>query len=162
MKYLIVLDINGTLCCRIKKRERKLVNSNPFAPAYSTMINGAWIYLRPFLNEFIKDLNFAQVGLWSSMTEPNTHLFHKVALQGLNPLFTFDRSHCSNVKEGKNHESTKDLSTIYSIFPEFSADNTIMIDDSVDKFVNLENILLIPEYSVIDGDSSQDQGILSL
>lgn len=157
MKYLIILDINGTLCCRINKKERSLVKSNPLAPLYDANINQSHIYLRPFLEEFMQDLNGAHVGLWSSMTRPNTTSFRDLILRDCNLFFTFDRSHCSNVTEGKNHSSTKDLSLVYSKFPQFTSQNTIIVDDSLEKFLHLENTLLIPSYSVISGDPRNDR-----
>lgn len=162
MKYLIILDINGTLCCRIQKKERRLVAANPFSPHYDAIINHSHVYLRPFLEEFMGSLSFAHIGLWSSMTGPNTTSFRNLILRESTIFFTFDRSHCSNVRDGKNHSSTKDLSLVYSKFPQFNSENTVIVDDSCEKFLNLENTILIPSYSVISGDPSQDQGNLNL
>jgi hypothetical protein len=158
MKYLLIFDINGTLCCRIKKPERKLVRANPFAPAYDRNINNSHIYLRPGLNEFFQELPFANIGIWSSMTKLNTLAFTDSILKDRNFYFIFDRSHCSDVKEGKDHSSTKDLSTVYSKFSEFTSENTVIIDDSTDKFLHLENTIVIPEYTVISGDPRKDLG----
>ena len=160
MKYLIIFDINGTLCSRIHKKESSIVRANCLAPHCDAIINQSHIYLRPFLEDFIKDLNFAHIGLWSSMTRPNTTSFRDLILKDCNIFFTFDRSHCSNVKEGKDHSSTKDLSLVYSTFPQFNAANTVIVDDSSEKFLHLENTLLIPNYSVISSDPRQDNGNL--
>lgn len=158
MKYLIILDINGTLCCRIRKNERRLVKANPLSPPCDANINQSHVYLRPYLEEFMKDLTFAHVGLWSSMTGPNTTSFRELILRDCNFFFTFDRSHCSNVRDGKNHSSTKDLSLVYSTFPQFTSENTVIVDDSSEKFIHLENTILIPSYTVLSGDPSQDRG----
>jgi hypothetical protein len=157
-RILVILDINGTLCCRIKKKERKLVRANPCAPHHDININQSHIYLRPGLDDFLKSLQFEHIGIWSSMTRPNTVAFKDAILADVDLFFTFDRSDCSNVKDGKDHASTKDLKTVYSKFPEFTNENTVIVDDSTEKFLQLENTIVIPEYTVISGDPRQDQG----
>ena len=49
---LLVLDLNGTLINRIVKRKRTKELANVTLPSPHVVVNGAWVYCRPKLNEF--------------------------------------------------------------------------------------------------------------
>lgn len=67
-KWLVLLDIDGTLCTRIRGSKQK-EKKPPWAPDYSSRGVRAWF--RPFTREFIATLidNDFKVGTWTSSSE---------------------------------------------------------------------------------------------
>jgi hypothetical protein len=116
-KILLVLDLNGVFLERIKQKEKKLLLLNPYCPSQPDFkVNGQSCYLRPFVDHFLTQIppEF-DVAIWTSMIEKNAkeiarHLFGKdrKRLQ-----FVWDRQYCSDVRDGKDHSSIKDLNKIW-------------------------------------------------
>ncbi|CAO3623337.1 unnamed protein product [Cunninghamella blakesleeana] len=120
-KQLLILDLNGTLLSRTRKRTGMFVRPN----------------INNFLNYIFK--NF-QVMVWSSAQKNSVNRMLQLFEQDINRLsLIWDRSDMGLTIEQFHSKSTtvKDLQKIWDTFDnnEFNATNTILIDDSPSKSV---------------------------
>jgi hypothetical protein len=123
--YLLVLDLNGTLLERVTKKKMKAFKSAyaiPPTPDFS--ISSGKVFKRPFVDEFIDGIfkNF-DVAVWTSALEKNAvpmvqNLFQAHTHQ---LKFLWNRSDCSDVKEGVDHSSVKDLRKIWEAYPDYDS-----------------------------------------
>ncbi|XP_018479915.1 uncharacterized protein LOC108850973 [Raphanus sativus] len=123
-KKLLILNPNGLLLHRVHMQNlrRKPDNRSPDATCGPNLV-----YKRPFVGEFMKFcLERFEVGIWSSANE-------------------LDQKHSTNsgFKTLKNSDEQmffKDLSKVFQKFKEFSASNTILIDNEPFKaLINPDN-----------------------
>lgn len=75
-QFLIVLDLNGTLLCRIKKSsEKQRLRANPYAPKeVSFLCNTNQVYLRPHISAFLDSvftMPHIAVAVWTSAQRQN-------------------------------------------------------------------------------------------
>ena len=141
-EYLLVLDMNQLLMYR-----------EPFSEKSKRKRD---VWKRPHLDDFL-DYIFANftVGVWSSMTLKNLKPLQKFVFGEREPRFTFDNSHCDKEKHPDKRESKpllkKPLSKVWKLYPEYSAANTLLIDDSVDKAKdNPSHLLFCPDPWTVD------------
>lgn len=116
-RLLLVLDINGTLVDRLKKKEKRLAALNPRCPSHPTFrLSGDHFYARPYLDVFLEEIfSLFEVAVWTSMIPQNANqVSQKVFGNYTGQLcLILNRSHCVGVKEGKDHESIKDLRILW-------------------------------------------------
>jgi len=115
-KYLLILDLNGTLIDRKTSQDRRRLPSllSPL-PIPEYILSGAHIYLRPHLDQFIDEiLSKFSVAVWTSATPKNARpMVHGIFGDRLDKLeFVWDRQRCTLVP-GPGHESKKELSRIW-------------------------------------------------
>jgi NLI interacting factor-like phosphatase len=164
---LFVLDLNGTLLERLTTSEDKAAyRANPFYNAenrYDHVINSFPIILRPHLSNFLQVLfKRGEVAVWSSMKKVNTDAIAATILpSSFCPRFIWSQLECESVRNPGHPKPLlrKPLNTIWSKYPgEFTAQNTIMIDDSSAKLeLHPENQLHLPEFQVHSGDFRADR-----
>jgi hypothetical protein len=115
-RKLLVLDLNGTLISRVAKKERRLAASNPYLPEVDQHVNGNNVFRRPHLDLFLEKMfKLFDIGIWTSVIPLNAELLARALFSKYQDEleFVLDRSHCSNVREGRNHSSTKNLSILW-------------------------------------------------
>jgi TFIIF-interacting CTD phosphatase-like protein len=164
-KKLLVLDVNGVLIHRIHKSSSSKDDVSVFVRDYN-------IWKRPHLNEFLEFCfeNF-QVSIWSSMQQKNAipiinEIFTKDQTRNLE--FIFYKDQCDEIKPHPNPNVNKpslwkkDLLKIWKSFPQFSVENTLIIDDCKYKMLgNPKKCVIIP--TVFDKkDLETDIGLLKL
>lgn len=116
-RTLLVLDINKTLIHRARKQERHLAESNANCPRFDCVSNGNYVYRRPHLDHFFARIfDLFDIGVWSSMIPFNTDIIVTEVFGGYRKdlKFVLDRTHCSDVRNGADHSSTKDLSILWN------------------------------------------------
>ncbi|TPX30939.1 hypothetical protein SmJEL517_g05595 [Synchytrium microbalum] len=177
-KILLVLDLNGTLLCKVTKFDKRAAHQNPFLPPKASFkCNKAPVYVRPHLGVFLEFLfeNFA-VAAWTSAQPSNAKALATGAFgQYFEQLeFLWDRTHCSEVRGGRHdHSSIKDLRKIWDADGRdkldstrtWSARNTILLDDTASKAsYTTENHLKIPTFTVLNAtnDQSKDRILLNV
>jgi hypothetical protein len=88
-------------------------------------------------------------------TAVNNHS-HVLEEEGSGPhtlKFVWTQEDCKiiPVKDEIKPKFKKNLEKVWDLYPQYSANNTVMIDDSPDKLSqNIENLLRLPEYVVTD------------
>ena len=116
-RILLVLDLNGTLAHRVVKKERRLVAANPWVNRPpDAVFSGQQVYLRPALDSFLDAIfNVFDVGIWTSATPKNAGSLvkHVIRHHADRLAFCLDRSHCSEVSNGRDHSSVKDLRKLW-------------------------------------------------
>mmetsp|Transcript_45404 Transcript_45404/g.95294 ORF Transcript_45404/g.95294 Transcript_45404/m.95294 type:complete len:365 (+) Transcript_45404:3-1097(+) len=163
VKPLIVLDLNGILCHRI--RERNLPKQSTFRPSVGRISNTE-VIPRSDLHDFLTLLhNNFSLAVWTSATRKTARtlvwaLFPPHVRKGL--VFIWHRQCCdliekhgtdssasekskdggddnvesSTKKKKLSHEdiiAIKRLSKVWASFPRWNATNTILLDDSPEK-----------------------------
>lgn len=139
VRVLLVLDINGVLGAR-----------GPYQPKQHKRS----FYPRPHLESFLSFcLSRFEVGVWSCALRKNieVNIFPEDSL-----LFVWDSSNSTNLWPRRSVVSDakplflKELSRIWSSFPCYSASNTILVDNHLEKFERnpMGTCLILPEYSV--------------
>ena len=132
MSKLLLLDINGLLCCKTNQNETNL--SSIHLKAYH-------VILRPYYKEFLdfcyKHFN---VGFFTSTTEKNAkiilnNLLTEEQIKNTKLMWFRDRTHL-DYESYKTFNTIKKLNDIYD-YPLFNCQyhehNTILIDDSFNK-----------------------------
>lgn len=189
-RLLFILDLNGTLLHRITKSSlRALAARHPQARSCDCTVNGNPIYYRVGHRSFLATLfNLGEVAIWTSAMPKNAHpmvlnLFDGLLDQdtiklynthqgsyraGVNKLlFLWTQNEC-NVRHTpgvEKPEFRKDLDRVWRAHPSFSADTTIMIDDSPLKLSShRDNLIAVPEFLVTeDGiDHNKDDALAKL
>lgn len=114
---LLILDLNGTLAHRVMKKERRLVAQNPWViRPPDAVFDGQQVYLRPALDSFLDTIfRLFDVGVWTSAMPKNAGSLTKQILRrhADDLVFCLDRSHCSEVSNGRDHSSIKDLRRLW-------------------------------------------------
>jgi hypothetical protein len=129
MSKLIIFDLNGVLISKHGKNSVKLKNAD-------IMLNYAFE-------------NYS-VAIWSSAKLENVNktlakLLSKDQLFKL--VFIFSQENCLALKgTHKYHPNfTKPLCKVWSVFSEYGPDNTLIIDDSIEKIIGYESNHLLPD-----------------
>ncbi|KAJ3217242.1 hypothetical protein HDU67_008264 [Dinochytrium kinnereticum] len=156
---LLVLDLNGTLIDRlVTSTDKALARQNPLCPLVPDFhLNGARVYLRPYLDRFLDDLfQEFKVAVWTSATTKNSvplvqNIFGKRCKQ---LAFHWDRSRCDLVSEiGNPYGSVKNLEKVWldstvNAGGIWSEKNTLLIDDTPRKSTETpQNLLWLPTYA---------------
>ncbi|XP_010509460.1 PREDICTED: uncharacterized protein LOC104785872 [Camelina sativa] len=149
-KKLLVLSLSGLLLHRVHKKDmrKKPKNRSPDASCGPNLV-----YKRPYAEEFMKFcLERFDVGIWSSACEKNVDIVLSIVLEDLEDklLFVWDQKKCTDsgfktLENSKKPMFFKDLSKVFQSFNDFSASNTIFIDDEPYKaLLNPDNTGLFP------------------
>lgn len=158
MKNLLILDINGLICCKVKPPYQENLTNNYIAR------NHYRVYFRDNVKEFIKwCLENYNVGIWSSTNNYNVYPILKHVLdQDIIKKFLFiwcrDRTRLdleypnNNIKK---FDTIKDLKDIWSCPTincerEYDSSNTLLIDDSYQKtrFNSSDNLLIVNSFDI--------------
>ena len=147
-RKLLVLDLNGLLCWRVRKGKLDM-SSIPHAPDAS--VGQFHAFLRPHLFDFLSwCMAHFHVVVWSTATARNLAPMVELAFGGIGaPAFVLDQSDCTDTGErhpGAEHTiMLKELSHLWSrpTLGNFDASNTVLIDDSPYK------ALTNPEFTAI-------------
>jgi len=156
---LLVLDLNGILCHRIRsyKEQQPKTGIFKYRPA-SFQIAGTPVIVRPFLEQFLCYLNtHFCLAVWTSAQSKTakqlvTALFPASVAQSL--LFVWGQSKCkasttttttdtttatshgsnnASVEVGRDTLFEKELHKVWNEFPLWNASNTLLLDDSPEK-----------------------------
>lgn len=155
-RRLLVLDLNGTLVHRQYKHAKK----KPCLREPDFVIGNFDCYKRPGIETFL-DFCFQNfdVGVWTSATARNAFPLLKVLFDDRadDLKFVYTREDCIDVKNtDTDHSSTKDMSLVWKNFPEYSKQDTIVIEDSTDKHVpNTDIVMVIKPYDGTDDDDAE-------
>ncbi len=163
-KRLVILDINGLLCYKIKTnllfQDIKKYPKGQYPYQYYKINNSIHIIFRPYYYEFLVKLfeNY-HVAFFSSTTEQNASKILNVLLtknQMRYKIFSWYRDHTKfdpDKNDKDNFETIKLLEDVYTnpvvnINHTWSNLNTIMVDDSVEKtrFNDSKNIIIVPSF----------------
>lgn len=167
-KPLLVLDINGLLCYKVKQPYMKPDDGNFLDRKFYR------VYRRPGVEEFLEwCLKNYDVAMWSSTTTYNAQPILKwlFPLRGtLKPVkFSWYRDRTNldpdyNIDNRvQNHDTVKNLVNIWSDpyvndSRRYNKFNTLIVDDSVRKtrFNNEDNVLIVDKYSPIACEASEE------
>ncbi|MBX7226920.1 MAG: HAD family hydrolase [Chitinophagales bacterium] len=163
-KRLLILDLDETLihATTLKNRED-----------YDFCIFDYYVYKRPYLNTFLKEVNiFYHLAIWSSASDDYVHeIVQKIFPSEVNLQFVWGRSRCtpkriSEIDEDdryyfhdsfSHHFYTKQLKKIKRMG--FQLEHVLIVDDSPEKVANAYgNAIYIKEFI---GDSD-DRELLAL
>ena len=167
-RFLIVLDLNGTLLHRLtKSADKKAAALHPSYRKPDAVVKKCPIYLRPHLQSFLgRILSFADVAVWTSAKRENAFPMVRAAFHShldnhnMHPLkFVWSQEECQihqspRVKGCYKPDFRKPLTQIWHKYKRlYSEENTIIIDDSFRKVSGYErNHISIPEFRVTDAD----------
>ena len=126
-RFLLVLDVNGTLLERLNTSEKHM-----HTIAHDGKVLNKRVYLRPYLDYFLSQLcNHFAVAVWTSAQDKTASVFHKLLFPGdeaypakdsfgRDPqqfsrklVFLYNRTHCRLKDSGKKQKSFKHLSTFW-------------------------------------------------
>lgn len=127
---LVVVDLNGVLLLSTHK-PHLYPRVKPDGTARSKKV-----YFRPHSRDFLRYL-FAtyRVAVWTSNIKANADaivalLFSPEQIEQLE--FVWAREQCV---EGPNYTSFKHLERVFEQYPQYNANNVLIVDDSADKIV---------------------------
>jgi hypothetical protein len=140
-KPLLILDVNGILCHRIRYPD-----PNPDVPFRSAAksVAGTRIILRPRISEFLEFLceHFC-LAVWTSAKAKTARSLLKVIVPpGIRNklLFVWAQKHCQRQSatddgeaDDRNTVFVKSLDKVYNRFPIWNSSNTLLMDDSPEK-----------------------------
>eukprot|EP00980_Cylindrotheca_fusiformis_P005347 scaffold1138_cov128-Cylindrotheca_fusiformis.AAC.29 len=142
VKPLLILDINGILCHRVRHEDQ-----NPhlsFRPAVKK-VNGTPIIVRPSASIF---LNFLSqhfcLAIWTSAKAKTARLILRAVVQPdvrNKLLFVWSQKHCRERQPVRDDQQgddrhpvfMKSLQQVYDYFPLWGPCNTVLVDDSPEK-----------------------------
>lgn len=166
---LLVLDLNGILCHRIRRYKEPPDAHYPasYRPSLGHVVANTPIIPRPNLETFLHflDQNFC-LALWTSAKRKTAtalvrSLFPPEIASRLLFVWGQDRCRVVEVSSGNNkynknddtqhgphhHDTTifeKDLAQVWNQFPLWNANNTILMDDSPDKCLSWKHNAIHP------------------
>ncbi|GKY99235.1 hypothetical protein MPSEU_000878800 [Mayamaea pseudoterrestris] len=148
---LLILDINGILCHRIRKSRIDTYDPNAtYRPTLGGPVANTPIVPRPFLLEFLTDLQqYFTLAIWTSAKKKTaTQLIRRLVPEVIANRFLFvwaqhdchvqqfDRQLAnSDPAHPKDALFEKDLSKVWTAYPLWNVQNTLLIDDSPEKCV---------------------------
>jgi TFIIF-interacting CTD phosphatase-like protein len=137
-KPLLILDMNNVLVCRAfsPKLETEYLDLLPYI-GVATLLGEHYTWKRPHLDRFLKRaFEHFTVAVWSSAMAKNVDLLCDFVFgeRRQELLFEWDQSYCEVVpNDTPKPLYLKQLRKVWENFPEYNADNTFIIDDSVAK-----------------------------
>jgi hypothetical protein len=141
-KPLLILDVNGILCHRIRYPDP---NPNVKFRSAAKSVAGTRIVLRPCISEFLEFLSeHFCLAVWTSAKAKTAQSLLDVIVPPRirnKLLFVWAQKHCqrgqSATNDGKagdrNTVFVKSLDKVYNRFPIWNSSNTILLDDSPEK-----------------------------
>lgn len=160
-RLLVIFDLNGVLVDRVYQKGR-LEDAD-------ARVGRFWLYVRPGFRELRDWLQRAEVdvAIWSSMTEPNVRAIAEYLFADAVPLrFLWNQSHCDAEPDPNAQPKpdgyvkplfVKDLRHVWDAFPQYHADNTLLIDDTPEKSKRNPahcHLVAAPTWTRADRDSS--------
>jgi hypothetical protein len=153
VKPLLILDLNGILCHRVRKERADLYPHLPYRTAVDRIANTP-VIPRPHIDEFLTTLSeHFCLAIWTS-AKPKTA---KSLLKALVPesisthlLFAWSQKHCDRLEKLEVDTTRNDtvflksLAKVWRTFPLWNPSNTLLIDDSPDKCPELKNTIHPP------------------
>ena len=157
-KWLIVLDLNGTL---VETSYRRVPSQY-----YQSRARHKFVYHRPFLQHFLDFLfhhpRVGAVAVWTSCVRENAEAIVENLFSGRpSLLFVWNREECEKIPQSENYGTIKNLERVWRRCPdgEYGAHNTLLVDDSEEKAQRqLENHVWVPEFHV--ENRLHDSGLL--
>lgn len=176
VKPLLILDLNGILCHRIRKEHADLYPHLPYRTAVDRIASTP-VIPRPGIVDFLEMLSeHFCLAIWTS-AKPRTakHLLTALVPESISArlLFVWSQKHCDcskRVGEGTNDSSStifrKSLEKVWRNFPLWNPSNTLLLDDSPDKCPEFKNTLHPPslhgkELLRQDGDTRSSVFLMS-
>jgi hypothetical protein len=141
-KPLLILDVNGILCHRIRYPDPN--PDVPFRSAAKSVVAGTRIILRPCISEFLEFLceHFC-LAVWTSAKAKTAQSLLKLIVPPdirNKLLFVWAQKHCQRQSatddgeaDDRNTVFVKSLDKVYNRFPIWNSSNTILMDDSPEK-----------------------------
>lgn len=146
VKPLIILDLNGILCHRIRDKDGEI--GNPYRDSIANIAMTP-IISRPALPEFLKmlDDHFC-LAVWTSAKAKTANKLLKVLFPDTireKLLFVWSQSQCKSIRTNSNNTLfQKPLQSVFQKYPLWNESNTILVDDSPEKSVDRCNTLHPP------------------
>jgi hypothetical protein len=133
----IILDVDHTLCSFISTRF-----------AENTTVTDIQPIPRPGLRKFLRFVfaHYERVSIW---TAGNLEWYSRVKADVLEPNMPLGASfHFEKTRvEGEPITIVKPLTEIYAVYPEYTAENTLIVDDSPTTFrENIKNAIHVPAF----------------
>lgn len=145
-RYLLLLDINGTMCNRMKKRLKGDLKHTFKAKNY-------YVYKRPGLDtffDFLADQPKLDVYIYTSITQHNAEpLVHKLLPNHEDMTEKLlDRTMNKPDPDGEySTDTVRDLSKVWSHLTEYGPENTILVDNELRKCEEFsENSIIMPPF----------------
>lgn len=168
-KYNIILDLDQTLISAEAEEDYDFTNNKNKAKLFNFKdMEGYYIVferpnLQSFLDYIFKNFN---VSIWTAASKDYAlFIIDKIILQKPNRKldWIFFSYHCDISKKVKKH--TKDLSIFWDIYkiPEYSIDNTVIIDD-YDEVYNTQknNCIYAKPFEFCEENSHKDNYLKNL
>lgn len=143
-KYLLLIDLNGTLCYRTDTRIENARESSYF--------NRRFFYARPGINEFISalhDTGMFELAVYSSAMKHNI-------VAGLDAMLTTpNRTHITHVLDrmmskpdpaGGEFDTIRDMDKIWNELVGFGPKRTVLLDNERGKFEKGSVGIVVPEF----------------
>ena len=168
----IILDLNGVLCQCVERssasRHRRTFHEDQhvYSLQIPTLVGPKGVYCRPRVREFLHFISgfAARVVVWSSMKRSTVELIARFLFHDLpSPYAILDQNKCTNIEigDGQFVFSFNENKLIFlKIMPHqlfrgsptflpFTNDNTILIDNSLEKSVCNEsgNVIFLESWS---------------
>lgn len=185
VKPLLILDLNGILCHRIRHCNNTIHPTRPYRPASDYNIANTPVIERPDIGTFLGylDTHFC-LAVWTS-AKPKTAkklirlLFPNLPLRS-RLLFVWTQNQCQSVVQRHDDDDNimyfndsgdvkpifvKSLTQVWDQYPLWNPSNTLLIDDSPEKCPDIDNTLHPPplhgkEDGVVKGDNNNDKGVV--
>ena len=141
-KILLVFDINGTLL-------KKIDGNNQIKNSLITDTR----CLRPFAPQLAEFLNNANVDYAFWTTQKN-----QKAEKSVSALLKFGFTNSKFIWKGNDckRRNIKDLSQIVEQFPEYIAENILIIDDTSSKIINKERFIKVSTFCLDDLETDKE------
>lgn len=160
-KMCIILDLDSSVISSLHPWEKTPNNLTGY-----NMDDEYIVYERPHLQEFLGYLfaNF-NVGVWTAASKDYALFIVSNILIGDHPerklKFVMFDYHCDI--SSKNSKCCKDLHLVWKTFPEFTRNNTIIIDDYENVFASqMSNSYPIPAFEADSPNAYKDTELIKL
>ena len=175
----IVLDLNGVLCQCVERSSARRhgrtlrEDEHVYSLRIPTLVGPKGVYSRPHVCEFLCFISSftARVVVWSSMKRSTVELIARFLFHDLpSPYAILGQNECTNIEIGDSQfvfSFNENKSIFLKIMPQqlfrdsatfspFTNDNTILIDDSLEKSVcnESENAIFLESWSQNEPESN--------
>jgi hypothetical protein len=150
VKPLLILDLNGILCHRIRKGRPDPYPHVTYRSAVETIANTP-VIVRPDIDLFLNslDAHFC-LAIWTSAKAKTAKLLLRVLLpESIHDklLFVWSQNHCQVIHSSEDDGEpifVKSLAKVWHQYPLWNASNTLLVDDSPEKCPEENNTLHPP------------------
>jgi hypothetical protein len=146
IKPLLILDLNGILCHRIRKSKERIETANrtiEYRPIDAHVAQTP-VIARPHLHAFLQHWQSSNVclALWTSAKRKTVHaLLEQLQIPVSTFLFVWGQDQCLATHDDlsmNNNASPlfqKDLQKVWIQYPLWNRHNTLLMDDSMEKII---------------------------